>query len=206
MAALLLIFIGLVLASCNGKGGGKVAYPKVPTHPIYGDMPQLEAKWDALDQDLKARKKADIDKFIAKQDLNGGAKADAKWKQEEDKADAEKEKEVAAENAKITGRAIPFEVTDGTGYEVQSVTVAKGELGGCSIAVEVKVTNVSQLGIDLIGTWSAQAKLLDDSGNEFNDFRFYINTGDSKPEVGKVYTVEFAVNGYPGKLVFTLTK
>ena len=203
----MMLVFGLILASCNGGGkAGKVDYPKVPTHPIYGDMPQLEVKWNALDQDLKARKKAELDKFIAKQDLNGVTKANAKWEQEEEKADAEKEKEVAAENAKITGRAIPFEVRDGTGYEVQSVTVAKGELGGCSIAVEIKVTNISQLGINLIGTWSAQAKLLDDSGNEFNDFRFYINTGDSKAEVGKVYTVEFAVSGYPGKLVFTPTK
>jgi len=198
LVAVIMASLVLGFTACGG-GGGNVSYPKIPTHPIYGDLPQLAAKWEAKDDALDEAK----EKAIAKaKNINAYAKLAEKYEKLEEQADAEKEKDYADAIAKIKETGVPFEVRDGVGYSVTSVTVSSGSRGGGGFDISLQVTDKSKLSVSLMGVGTGLMNFLDSSGNVIQEgVEFYglcgLANGDSK-------VINLGFSGYDiAKIVFT---
>lgn len=180
--------------SCGGGGGlPKADYPKIPTHPIYGDLPQLEAKWDALENALKEMKSAEQAKVKNAKQMENFV---ARFTRLEEEAEAQKQKEYAAALAKVN--PVPFEVRDGVGYTVRSVTVSSPN----GWDIDLEVTDRSKINVSMIGVGTGRMNFIDASGNVIReDVEFYglggMNNGDSK-------VINLGFSNYDvSKIVFT---
>jgi hypothetical protein len=176
-----------------GDGTPKVDYPKIPTHPIYGDLPQLEVKWDDKNKALKEQKEAAFSKV---KNADAATKARAKYDKLKEEAEAQEKKEMEEAFAKIK-KEFPFEVKDDVGYTVSSVTIVSP---APSFVVDLKVTDKSKLDINLIKVWKVHFDLIDDSGNSRT---IQIYPGSEILEAGQGKSSNFAISGYTtSKFVF----
>jgi len=192
-----LALVGVVVAlACGGGGGGggggNVSYPKIPAHPVYGDLPQLAAKWNAKDSALKADEQAAYGKAKGESDYS---KIKEKFEKLKEQASAEQEKDYADAVAKLKG--LPFEVKDGVGYSVKSVEIIRG---GFNISLEV--TDKKKLNVTMMGVGKGLMNYLDADGKVIQeDVEFY---GLGGLENGATKTINFANNGFDvAKIVFT---
>jgi len=185
----------MMLVSCGNGSSSVVSGKKIATNEFLGDLPNLVYQKHFTDSIRISKRSAERKKF------EGGSKSDReKWEKVKAKYDAlEKEDnakfEAELEKIKPTlmGRDIPFEVEEGTGYDILSCKIVGVSGNGVTVEFEVKITDVKVCGPPLnnmftttISIWTSMQQL-DKNGNQIgSDGSVYVDMpGKENGIIGK---------------------
>ena len=134
--------VAVIFASCGGDGGSKNKYPD---SELFGNVLALQCQYADQDSILKAEmeeaeknaewSESGIKKFTALKEKNKAAREE----NVQQLANA-----VEQAKASLIGHDIPFEVMEGTGYEVLEVKISDIEkLGTFSVRAKIRVIDES---------------------------------------------------------------
>lgn len=148
----------LLFAACGGGGNSKPSLnvKSFPENEILGNAPNILFQFcqkDSIisnyyDNELreirnkaeKVESQTELKKLYEKYDL-----LEAEEEAELDKLWDEKEAAIEKEKAKLIGKKIPFEIEEGTWYEITDLTVDNFEKGYVSIIGTIKVIDEEQV-------------------------------------------------------------
>ena len=141
-----------MMASC-GSGSGSSG-KQLASHEIFGDLLNLLYQKSYTDSIFYEEKEAVREKW----NNSSSSSAQEKWDKAKEKFDAREDEEKAKFKAEVekikpalVGKDIPFEVEDGTGYEITSCKIHDIESNYVYIEFEVKITDVKAAKFDYQG-------------------------------------------------------
>ena len=142
----MLAIVGLsamMMISCGGGSGSVKSGKTIARNDVLGDLPNLVYQHRYVDSVYSAQRSAEKEKIMT--DKNGAEKYEkikAKYKALDDAEDAKFEAELEKIKLELIGKDVPFEVEEGTGYEILSCKIVLVDGSGVSAEFEVKVTDV----------------------------------------------------------------
>ena len=154
----------VMLASCGSSPKG------LPENDIFGKVPSIIYQYEQQDSIIRAN--AGSANFLNPDDelKEKFKKAELKFKQDMEK-----------EGKRLEGRAIPFTLSEGLGYEVTSLKIQKvDDRGDVYVEYSVKLTDVSKIKFHYTGRISLSVQLINKAGEVFSN---------------DVYTADFKIDG-----------
>ena len=148
----------LLFAACGGGGTSKPSLnvKSYPENEVLGNAPNILFQFcqkdsiisnyydnelrEIRDEAEKVESESKLKKLYEKYDL-----LDAEEEAELDKLWDEKEAAIEKEKAKLIGKEIPFEIEEGTWYDITDLTITNFEKGYVSIVGTIKVKDEEQV-------------------------------------------------------------
>jgi len=170
------IICGMFIASCGGGSVGK----KLASNDFLGDLPNIVYQKHLTDSIIKADQKTAMDKldWNKQSDWKKGEKIKQKFDAKSNEANTKFEAELEKLRPTLTGKAVPFEMEEGLGYEVTSFKVTEvTEYGSVSTELEVKITDPKEAAImKYVNVLNVKMQEVDKDGNEIGYLRdFNVN-------------------------------
>lgn len=177
----------LLFTSCgsgsNSEGTTKsdVKFQKSPKNEVLGDLVNIageySAKWKASEDEYKAAKEKNIEKYADNSDKReqNFVKISAKHKEKANQILADANAALEKEMATLMGKDIPSEVEDGLGFEVveckiSGITKHMVSYGRTTLNFKYKVKLVDAKMLEKLDSfWSGLYRVLDANGNVLLD-------------------------------------
>jgi hypothetical protein len=128
----------MLMAACGGggKSGGNL-----PTNDVLGNLPNIKYEKHCADS---IRNSEEETAYNDVKDFEQMAKVKEKFKKQADEAKAKFAEAIQKEKANLVGKAIPFEMEQGAGYEISNLVIKNVESdGSISAECQVKITDVA---------------------------------------------------------------
>ena len=169
----------MILASCGGGSAGK----KLANNEFLGNLPNLMYQKAFTDSVNKAKYNAEMKKLDGKKasDWEKGAKISKKYKARDNEDDAKYEAEIEKIKQTLIGKNIPFEVEEGTGYEILSCKISDVKTDRIYVEFEAKVTDVNKVFPSKYSkSLSGTPLSIDKNGKQIGIHYFTLNFSDNK--------------------------
>ena len=156
----------MFIASCGSAGGGK----KIAKNDFLGDLPNLIYQKNLIDSIRNAEEKAATAKLNPneKSDREKAVKISDKFKARKQAENEKYDANVEKIKAELVGKSIPFEVEEGTGYEITYCKISDVQGRTIYVEFEVKITDVKTAEISRYGKPEVfvMAQSIDKNGNQ----------------------------------------